>query len=258
LEEEKVDWLGVREILPTIGPDWRDQLRAQLEGKSAKYRTAASESIVCIPSSPVRAAADAGFAASAVSGSALPGAPRPRVAQTESPALAWPACPQHHGERQPSAIRVPRRETGGTTLFSLTGLDGSVAVDGRTITVKRDSGEGSGKPIVLAAESVRGAAVWTGVLTGQFSVHYSPGSPRGVDAPPLEFLSVQFKAADKEWWDAMASAVIGAVSRSNPSTGGPVADKAVTDAIPAAPPTFDRWLNRTLGLDTQNPAGSDR
>jgi hypothetical protein len=28
-----VDWLGVREILPTVGPDWRDQLRAQLDGK---------------------------------------------------------------------------------------------------------------------------------------------------------------------------------------------------------------------------------
>lgn len=143
-------------------------------------------------------------------------------------------------------------------MFSLAGLDGSVAIDGRTITVKRDSGEGSKKPIVLPADSVKGAAVWTGVLTGQFSVHYSPGSRRGVDSSPLEFLSVQFKPADKEWWDAMASAIMRAVSRSNPSTGEPVAARAVTDASPAAPPTFDRWLNRTLGLDTQNPAGSDR
>jgi hypothetical protein len=143
-------------------------------------------------------------------------------------------------------------------LLSLIGLDGSVAVDGRTITVKRDSGKGSAKPIVLAAESIMGAAVWTGVLTGQFSLHYTPASPRGVDSPPTEFLSVQFKPADKEWWDAMASAVIGAASRSSRGTGKPVADKAVTDATPAAPPSFDRWLNRTLGLDAQNPAGSDR
>lgn len=140
-------------------------------------------------------------------------------------------------------------------MLSLAGLDGSVAIDGRTITVKRGSGEGSKKPIVLAAESVRGAAVWTGVLTGQFSVHYSPNSRRGVD-PPLEFLSIQFKPADKEWWDAMASAVMRAASRANPSTGAPATDKAPTDASPAAPPNFDRWLNRTLGLDAQNPAGS--
>jgi hypothetical protein len=143
-------------------------------------------------------------------------------------------------------------------LFSLTGLDGSVTIDGRIITVKRDSGKGSERPVVLAAESIMGAAVWTGVLTGQFSVHYGAGSPRGVGSPPSEFLSVQFKPADKEWWDAMASAIIKVVSRSNPGTSRPVADKAVTDANPPAPPSFDRWLNRTLGLDAQNPAGSDR
>jgi hypothetical protein len=144
------------------------------------------------------------------------------------------------------------------TLLSLIGLDGSVTVDGRTVTVKRDSGKGSAKPIVLTAESIMGAAVWTGVLTGQFSVHYNPGSPRGVDSPPTEFLSVRFKPADKEWWDAMASTVIAVAGRAHRSSGRPVADEAVTDATPAAPPSFDRWLNRTLGLDAQNPAGSYR
>jgi hypothetical protein len=147
---------------------------------------------------------------------------------------------------------MPRREPGGITLLSLIGLDGSVAVDGKTITVKRGSGKGSEKPIVLTAESIMGAAVWTGVLTGQFSLHYNPGSPTGVDSPPTQFLSVRFKPADKEWWDAMASTVIAAASRAHHSSGKPVADEVVADAIPAAPPTFDRWLNRTLGLDAQS------
>lgn len=147
---------------------------------------------------------------------------------------------------------------GGITLFSLTGLDGSVAIDGQTITVKRDSGGGNEKPTVVVAKSVKGAAVWTGVLTGQFSVHYSPGSTQGAESPPDKFLSVQFKAADKEWWDAMASAVMKVVARSKPAPVGPVADKAVTDAVPAAPPTFDGWLNRTLGFDAQKPGSRDR
>jgi hypothetical protein len=29
-----VDWLGVREIRPNVGPDWRDRLRAQIDGRS--------------------------------------------------------------------------------------------------------------------------------------------------------------------------------------------------------------------------------
>jgi hypothetical protein len=145
-------------------------------------------------------------------------------------------------------------------LFKLTGLTGSVTLDGGTITVKTDSGKGAAKPVVLAVDSIKGAAVWTGVLGGQFSVHYSAGTARGA-AAPVEFLSVPFKAADKEWWDAMAAAVMGAVRRTRSAAASPAAETAAAaagEAIPPAPPNFDSWLNRTLGLDAQRHAGGER
>jgi len=139
--------------------------------------------------------------------------------------------------------------------LSLIGLDGSVAIEGRTITVKRDSGQ---KPVVLSADSVLGAAVWTGALEGQFSVHYRPASSAGGDPASVEYVSVRFAAADKDWWDAMASTVMGVVRRSRPATGGRAADKAVADAIPAGTPSFDGWLNRTIGLEADKPTGRGR
>lgn len=149
-------------------------------------------------------------------------------------------------------------------MFSLSGLDGSVTINGRTVTVKRES-----VAKVLAVESIRGAAVWTGVLTGQFSVHYVPvpraardgetgvGTGAGVGtrvaASSVEYISVQFKAADKDFWDAMASAIMTAARTAASSTAAPAVAKQPADAPPspeATPPHgFDNWLNRTLGLE---------
>ena len=140
-------------------------------------------------------------------------------------------------------------------MFSLTGLDGTVSVVGRTITVKRPSGETT----VLAAESIVGAAVWTGVVSAaQFSLHYRRGPAAGIDATPAEFLSVRFRAGEKEWWDAMASAVMAVVTRSVSGAPGRAADRESADAAPAAPATFDRWLNRTIGTEAQKQADSGR
>lgn len=145
-------------------------------------------------------------------------------------------------------------------MLSLIGLDGSVAIEGRTVTVKRDSGKKGQKPIVLSADSVLGAAVWTGALEGQFSVHYRyrPASSAGGDPASVEYVSVRFAPADKDWWDAMASTVMGVVRRSGPATGARAADKAVADAIPAGTPSFDGWLNRTIGLEAEKPTGHSR
>ena len=147
--------------------------------------------------------------------------------------------------------------TGGITMFSLSGLDGSVAINGRTVTVKHES-----VSKVLAAESIRGTAVWTGVLTGQFSVHYvaAPRAARGKETAAgagtgtrVEYVSVQFKAADKDFWDAMAAAIMTAARAAASAAAAPAIAKQPTDAPPspeAAPPHgFDNWLNRTLGLE---------
>lgn len=147
-------------------------------------------------------------------------------------------------------------------MFNLSGLDGSVTINGRTVTVKHDSATQA-----LPAESIRGAAVWTGVLTGQFSVHYvaAPRAARGKETAAgtgagtrVEYVSVQFKAADKGFWDAMASAVMTAARAAASATTAPVVAKQVADAPPspeAAPPHgFDNWLNRTLGLEQDSKA----
>lgn len=144
---------------------------------------------------------------------------------------------------QPSTVGLRMREyAGGISMFTLVGVDASVTVDGRTVTIKRASAGGDEQPITLTADSINGAAVWTGLLTGQFSVHYRDGSAANT------FQSVQFRVADKEWWDAMASAVMDVVGR---STRGRSTDKTQVDAPPAAPPSFSNWLNRTVGFDAQ-------
>jgi len=141
-------------------------------------------------------------------------------------------------------------------VFSLTGLNGSVTVDGRTVTVKPGtSREGDGEATVLKADTIEGAVVWVGVGEGRFSVQYNLGPDRRTDsrggAP--EFLWIRFRLADKEWWDAMASAVMKAARRSSGTadeTAAATPAAAVpVDALSAAPPSFDGWLNRTLGLD---------
>ena len=147
-------------------------------------------------------------------------------------------------------------------MFNLSGLDGSVTINGRTVTVKHDSATQT-----LPAESIRGAAVWTGVLTGQFSVHYvaAPRAARGKETAAgagtgtrVEYVSVQFKAADKGFWDAMASAVMTAARAAASATTAPVVAKQLADTPPspeAAPPHgFDNWLNRTLGLEQDSKA----
>jgi hypothetical protein len=175
-------------------------------------------------------------------------------------------------------------------VLSLKGLDGSVAIDEGVVRVTCDSGTTPGKPIALAAASIKGAAVWTGVLGGQFSVHYRPAAAKSADASSDAFLSVTFRAADKEWWDAMASTIMAAVRRAEaaerkvaagsakhatatgsakrapaaprsadspaaaPHSAAAVAtsgdaDEGVQDAVPAAGPSFDGWLNRTVGLE---------
>jgi len=140
----------------------------------------------------------------------------------------------------------------GIRLFKLTGLNGSVAIDGRTVTVTRHSGSGkaSEKPTTLAAESIKGVSVWTGVTGGLFSVDCSTGASPGTSSPPAEFLSVQFNAGHKEWWDAMAAAIMGVVRRPAPGTGGTIADKAVAGATTTAPQSYVERLNQLPSLDT--------
>ena len=162
-------------------------------------------------------------------------------------------------------------------MFSLSGLDGSVAINGRTVTVKYESAAK-----VLTAESIRGAAVWTGVLTGQFSIHYvaaphtAQGKESGAGAGPgaatrvttsVEYVSVQFKAADKGFWDAMATAIMATARAAASSTAAPSAApsaaKQPADASPSPSPSpeatpphgFDNWLNRTLGLEQDAKLG---
>lgn len=134
-------------------------------------------------------------------------------------------------------------------MFSLAGLNGSIKVDGRTITVKHDAGHGGGKPIVLTADAIDGAVVWTGLSESRFSLQYSTVREHRNDPRPAEFLWIRFAAADKEWWDAMASAVMKAARRARTADDIETAGKAPAADAPAAPPSFDGWLNRTLGLD---------
>ena len=126
-------------------------------------------------------------------------------------------------------------------MFSLAGVDATVSVDGKTVTIKYKSAGKAEQPITLTADKILGAAVWTGLLTGQFSVHYTDGSATN------QYRSVEFRVADKEWWDAMASAVIKAVARAQPKTRSRTADKAPADA----PPSFNNWLSRTVGYEAQ-------
>ncbi len=168
-------------------------------------------------------------------------------------------------------------------MFSLSGLDGSVAINGRTVTVKNESATK-----VLTAESIRGAAVWTGVLTGQFSIHYvaAPHTAQGKESgagarvgagagaatrvtASVEYVSVQFKAADKGFWDAMATTIMATARAAASSTAAPsaapAAAKQPADASPSPspspsseatpPPGFDNWLNRTLGLEQDAKVG---
>ena len=139
-------------------------------------------------------------------------------------------------------------------MVSLTGLNGSITVDGRTVTIKRNaaaSGQRGGTLTVLNADSIEAAVVWTGVGEGRFSLQYTAGGERASNPRAAEFLWIRFKPADKEWWDAMASAVMRAARRSSRAADNPAANgTAPVDAVPAAPPSFDGWLNRTLRLDT--------
>ena len=135
-------------------------------------------------------------------------------------------------------------------MFSLNGLNGSIKVDGRSVTVTPDStGARGGKPVVLSASTIEGAVVWTGVDESRFSLQYSTGPDHGSGTRPAEFLWIRFAASDKEWWDAMASAVMKLARRSRPGGEHATSGKAPADAGSAAPPSFDGWLNRTLGLD---------
>lgn len=154
-------------------------------------------------------------------------------------------------EQQVSTIHAPGVKRGENHVFSLTGLNGSIAVDGRTVTVKPESTGGrAGRPVVLTADSIEGAVVWTGVSESRFSLQYSTGPGRGSDPRPAEFLWIRFTASDKEWWDAMASAVMKLARRSrHAGDDAATSGKAPADAVSAAPPSFDGWLTRTLGLD---------
>lgn len=90
--------------------------------------------------------------------------------------------------------------------LSLTGINGSVALNGQTVTVKTIEDGGPARATAVRVGSVKGAAVWTGRIGGQFSLHYG-----SADGGADRFLSVRFKATDKEWWDAMAAAVMDVV-----------------------------------------------
>lgn len=175
-------------------------------------------------------------------------------------------------------------------MFNLTGLNGSVKVDGQTVTVKSE--ELGAKPVVMAADSIGGVFVWTGVGAGQFAVQFKR-SGRGNDSVANEFAWIRFNSAHKEWWDAMASAIMNAVHASGRAGGttpdkaaaksggkpaakaagkpagaaaakttdkaATAADKAADSAEATSPTSFDSWLTRTLGLDAQQrDATTDR
>lgn len=167
-----------------------------------------------------------------------------------SPRRAQWRQPGHHGRKEPCAPAGAQPHSGGIRLFALAGLDATVAVDGRTVTIKRTSEKGA-RSITVPAESIQGAAVWTGLRTGQFSVHYSDKSH------DVTYQSVRFKTADKEWWDAMATAILAAVARTIPATRNRSGDSTPADSATATPPTFDNWLNRTVGYDAEQPAAAD-
>ncbi len=138
--------------------------------------------------------------------------------------------------------------------LKLTGHDGSVAIDGQTITVTHDLGEQSGGPIVLDARSISGVTVHLEPTQGQFTLHYLPVSSPEADAPPAEMLTVRFGVGAKEWWDAMASTVMAAVRRSRASQAAASAAKAAeAEQQPTADPRLvgaqavAGWLSRTLG-----------
>lgn len=138
-------------------------------------------------------------------------------------------------------------------MFSLAGLDGLITVDGRTVTLKPDLAAPGGKAeaIVVPADSIRAAVIWTGLSESRFGVQYSHGSDQKAGASALELMWVRFNNSEKEWWDAMASAVMKAARRAAPpDIASPDAAGTSADTRPTAPPSFDGWLNRTLGLDT--------
>ena len=134
-------------------------------------------------------------------------------------------------------------------MFKLTGINGSVEIDDRIIIVRSGSGEEGKTPVVLAAGSIQNVAVWTKVSEGEFSIKYLPAALPNADERPAEILTVRFRAPAKEWWDAMASAIMAAVRKSQPATAAPVAGKVVEDAVPAALQAVGNWLSKTLGLD---------
>ena len=142
-------------------------------------------------------------------------------------------------------------------MYKLTGLNGSVEIDDRTVIVKSRSGGESKPPVVLAAGSVLGVAVWTKVGEGAFSIRYLPVTLPNTDARPAEVLSVRFRAPAKEMWDAMASAIMEVVRGSQPTAAVPAVGK-MEDAIPAALQSVGSWLSQTLGLSTQKPTDSGR
>ena len=143
-------------------------------------------------------------------------------------------------------------------MYKLTGLNGSVEIDDRTIIVKSRSGGESKTPVVLAAASVLGVAVWTKVGEGAFNIRYLPPVLPNTDAQPAEILSIRFRAPAKEMWDAMASAIMEVVRSSQPGASTSAVGKVIEDAIPAALQSVGGWLSQTLGLNTPKPPESGR
>jgi hypothetical protein len=121
-------------------------------------------------------------------------------------------------------------------VLNLIGIDGSVKLDGSTVTVK-SSGDG-GETVVLAAASVTGTSVRTGLLTNRFSVYFRPGTARftgsshGADSESSECLVVTFRTGAKELWDAMSSMIMEAARNANATAGKPIGDAMVRDAVP--------------------------
>ncbi|MBR7835057.1 hypothetical protein KDL01_17410 [Actinospica durhamensis] len=141
--------------------------------------------------------------------------------------------------------------------FKLTGHDGSVAIDGQTITVTHDLGEQSASPIVLDAKSISGVTVHLEPTQGQFTIHYLPDSSPEDDAPPAELLTIRFGAGAKEWWDAMTSSVMVAVRKARAAQTTATAAKAAKAAENAKAAKAAETAKAAKPAEAKEPSAAD-
>jgi hypothetical protein len=119
-------------------------------------------------------------------------------------------------------------------VLNLVSKDGSVGIDGGTVTVKTN---GTGETVVLTAASVTATSVRVGLLENEFSVFYRPGTARFAGSPQdagparIECLTVAFRSGAKELWDALSTMIMEAARSANATAGKPLPEP-VRDAVP--------------------------